>query len=257
MTRRTRPTAAILTILGVVLLPGLSVAADPPPKGPAKPPAPEFAQMLGAILVHGADMGPNTGWFHPSESRYNWPWLAGRFDRDKDGELTDGEWKGPARLFRGLDRDGDGAVTAADLDWSPRSPFLQGRGQARARFGRMDENGNGRVSLAEWEKAFTRVAKGKTYLIQNDLADLLYPVPPSARAAKPAAGAPPPGSEGPSRWTLLKGLFAGEVGSPFEGPRVGEDAPGFLLETHDKARRISLEEFRGKRPVVLIFGSFT
>ena len=64
-------------------------------------------------------------------------------------------------------------------------------------------------------------------------------------------------SAGPSRETLLKGLFSGEIGSFSEGPGLGQKAPAFSLETHDKARRISLADYRGKKPVVLIFGSFT
>ena len=58
-------------------------------------------------------------------------------------------------------------------------------------------------------------------------------------------------------WTLLKGLFNGEIGSSTEGPSLGQESPAFTLETHDKSRRISLADYRGKKPVVLIFGSFT
>ena len=59
------------------------------------------------------------------------------------------------------------------------------------------------------------------------------------------------------RATLVKGLFSGEIGSAHEGPGLGEEAPAFTLDTHDKSRRISLADYRGKKPVVLIFGSFT
>jgi hypothetical protein len=206
--------------------------------------------MLGAILINGSNMSPNSGWFHPSESRYRWSWLAVRFDLNNDGVLTADELKGSAPLFRALDRDGDEAVTSEDLDWSPRSPFLQGRALARGRFSRMDQNGNGRISLEEWEKSFEQATKGKKFLTQDDLADLLYPVAPT-RGRKSVT------SDGPSRVTLLKGLFSGEIGSSSEGPRLGQDGPAFSLETHDKARRISLTDYRGKKPVVLIFGSFT
>jgi hypothetical protein len=212
--------------------------------------------MLGAILVHGANMGPNSGWFHPSESRYEWSWLAARFDHNKDGMVTADELKGSARLFRALDRDGDEAVTSEDLDWSPRSRYLQARAQARGRFAQMDRNSNGRVTLAEWEKAFEQAAKGKKFLTQEDVATLLYP--PAAASPRPTAGGKKPaGPEMPSRLMLLQGLFSGELGSSTEGPSLGEQAPAFTLETHDKSRRISLADYRGKKPVVLIFGSFT
>lgn len=39
--------------------------------------------------------------------------------------------------------------------------------------------------------------------------------------------------------------------------RVGEEAPDFTLKTSDGKREVRLSEFRGKRPVVLVFGSYT
>ena len=59
-----------------------------------------------------------------------------------------------------------------------------------------------------------------------DLREALPVTPPS----------PPPGSEkksGPSPLTLVLGLLSGELGSPFEGPRVGQPAPDFCLKTED------------------------
>ena len=40
-------------------------------------------------------------------------------------------------------------------------------------------------------------------------------------------------------------------------PKVGEMAPDFELKTSDGKRSVKLSSFRGKQPVVLIFGSFT
>jgi EF hand domain-containing protein len=40
------------------------------------------------------------------------------------------------------------------------------------------------------------------------------------------------------------------------GPEVGEPAPGFTLPTTDGVE-LALESFRGHKPVVLVFGSFT
>lgn len=182
-----------------------SVGDDPVRTDPPKPAVPEFAQMLGAILVHGSDMSPNSGWFHPSESRYGWSWLLGRFDADKNDVLTADEFEGSARWFRTLDRDGDGVVTSEDLDWSPRSRYLQGRAQARGRFARMDSNGNVRMTLEKWEKAFEQAAKGKTFLTQDDIANLLYPPP---APSTPPKGGDAKAPEGPSRLTRDHGRKA-------------------------------------------------
>lgn len=240
----------VLAALMFSATPHVARADDPPPQASPKPKPPEFLQMFGSIVAHGSDMGPYSGWFKPSESRFTWTWLADRFDANHDGAVTADEMKGFARQFRTLDRDGDGSVKPEDLDWTPKSQYLQSRALARGRFGRMDTNGNGRVTLAEWSAAFEQAAKEKGFLTQEELADFLYASPPRPPATTPAP-------EGPSRLTLLKGLFSGEIGSFTEGPDLGANAPAFTLPTHDKERTISLADYRGKKPVVLIFGSFT
>ena len=40
-------------------------------------------------------------------------------------------------------------------------------------------------------------------------------------------------------------------------PAVGEDAPDFTLKTRGDDRSVTLSQFKGKKPVVLIFGSYT
>jgi len=41
------------------------------------------------------------------------------------------------------------------------------------------------------------------------------------------------------------------------GPRIGGQAPDFKLKTKDAKREVQLSGFKGQRPVVLVFGSFT
>jgi hypothetical protein len=38
---------------------------------------------------------------------------------------------------------------------------------------------------------------------------------------------------------------------------VGEAAPDFSLETYDRKSKVQLSSFSGKKPVVLVFGSYT
>jgi hypothetical protein len=230
--------------------------------GPARPGKPgpgkavrlsEGARMLLAIFS-GRPISPGSGWFGPGQSRYDWRWLADRLGTDGAGAITRKRFKGPAELFARLDRDGDGKLTPADLDWSPRS---QPVGQARLAemlFRRADADGNGRISAAEWQALFKKAARGKDHLTPEDLRALLLP---PAKAAPRKAGKAPRPTGMPSRWTLLKGLFSGEIGSLREGPALGEKAPDFRLRSHDGKRTVTLSSFRGKKPVVLIFGSFT
>ncbi len=39
--------------------------------------------------------------------------------------------------------------------------------------------------------------------------------------------------------------------------QAGDIAPDFSLETFDRQSRVQLSAFRGKKPVVLVFGSYT
>jgi hypothetical protein len=39
--------------------------------------------------------------------------------------------------------------------------------------------------------------------------------------------------------------------------RLGDPAPDFTLPTYDHQSRITLSSFRGQKPVVLVFGSYT
>jgi hypothetical protein len=208
----------------------------------------EFGEMFLSILARGADMGPGRGWFHPSQSRYDWKWLAARYDRNGDGRITRDELGAADELFDRLDRDRDGAIRAADLDggaaWRARM------GPAQGLFQQLDRDTNGKLTRAEWDQAFDRLAKGKDFLTAEDLMDLLSP--PRPAASKPTG---PPAM--PSRWLLLRGLLSGEIGSPFEGPALNSLAPGFTLPTPDGAFDVTLDPARAGRPVVLVFGSFS
>jgi hypothetical protein len=210
---------------------------------------PEFVEMLTAV-ARGSDMGPGDGWFHGSQSRYGWQWLAARFDANHDGSITRDEFTAAPDLFDRLDRNHDGMLTPADFDWSDRSLFAMQGMPSRFWFSAIDTDSNGRISREEWDAIFAKAAKGKGYLTPDDLREQ-FPVAPPPR---PKGAAP---SNDPSPLTLMKGLFSGELGSMFEGPDLGRMAPDFTLKTQDGKKQIRLSQFRGKKPVVLVFGSFT
>src|SRR5262249_35341620 len=213
----------------------------------------EFGEMAAAVLK-GSDMGHNDGWFrHGSESRYGWEWLAKQHGITPDKSIKRKDFKGPPEIFDRLDRNHDALLKKDDFDWSPFSAYAMAAMPSGYWFPGIDTNSNGRISRDEWNAFFTKIAKGKDYLTREDLREALPTVPPPKRDDAP----PPPASDFPSPFTLITGLLSGELGSPFPGPRLGMTAPDFTLRTLDGDGEITLSQFRGKKPVVLIFGSFT
>jgi hypothetical protein len=213
----------------------------------------EFVKML-LTIGKGGSMGGGEGWFGPGESRYDFAWLAQRHGLDKTADLTRQQFRGPAEFFAALDMTGDGILTSSDFDWSDKSPFLAKSAPAAMLFSQMDANSNGRISRDEWQAIFDKIARDKEYLSREDLRQLLQSPPP----AKLAKGKGKEGKgRGPSSAMLMAGLLSGEVGSPFEGPRVGRRAPDFTLSTPDGEQQYTLSEHFGKKPTVLVFGSFT
>jgi hypothetical protein len=207
----------------------------------------EGVEMITAI-ASGSQMGPGDGWFHPGQGRYDWKWLADRYDADHDGIITRKEFTGEPALFERLDRNHDGVITADDFDWSDKSPFMRMSEMAGRVMFMINDESNGRISREEWQEFFVKASKGKDHITADDLRDAL--TPPATPPSKKSKG-------GPSPMLLMKGMVSGEIGSFHEGPKVGREAPEFSLKTQDGKKQIKLSDYRGKKPVILVFGSFT
>ncbi|MBW3541481.1 MAG: hypothetical protein KY476_14535 [Planctomycetes bacterium] len=188
-------------------------------------------------------MGPNQGWFRPGESRLGWEWLRSQYDADGDDAVERDEFGGEAETFSRLDRDRSGRITSDDFAWSDNSPWMKQTGQVAQLFRRIDQTDDGVVDREEWLAVFTRLSRGAESITADELRPLLFP-PPGPR-------------EAPSVETLIAGLISGEVGSHMPGPEVGDEAPDFELRTPDGSDVVRLSQFRGEKPVVLVFGSFT
>jgi Ca2+-binding EF-hand superfamily protein len=269
MNSRTR-TAAFAAFILALAGGGSATAADEPKPAPKRPqlnpidlnrlwqatgPAiragrmPElFEQTQSNFSTAPRTAGQAGGWYHASQSRYTWEWFASRFDVNADGAILRAEFAGPVAAWERLDRDHDGVIAAADFDWSERSAWYQMARQGSRRFDMIDSDGNGRITAEEWQAFFAVVADEKDHLTNDDLRDAMFidAERPRARFAKFA-----------DRVDRLKVILNGDIGSMFEGPELGAPAPDFTLATHDRRGVVKFADYRGNKPVVLIFGSFT
>jgi len=209
-------------------------------------PQPEAVTMLLAVL-RGSMMGPGEGWFGPARSRYSWQWLANRCGVSADGTISAAAFPGQALLFSRLDRNQDGLIDADDLDWSAKNPWVQQGYLMHRLFRRMNPDGSGQLTREQWLAFFDEVKGDKEYLTAEDIRDAFL----RGTSGGMFAG------DMPKQKMLIRGLITGELGSLHEGPAVGEKAPNFSLSTHDGARKVSLAQVIGDKPVVLVFGNFT
>ena len=242
-----------MTLLTLTLLLAQAPAAPPPRAldvlAKAWPDHPEWAAMLVDIL-QGSQLGPRDGWFRKgvAQTRLTFDSARLRLDSDKDGIVERPEFPGSDDDFRRLDRDGDKTLTAADFDFNANALAPS---PGTSVFYRADRDGDGKVTREEFDTLFKSADADKLgFLSLGDLQRALNPPP-----RKPAPASK--GDEGPSRWTLVKGLFRQEIGSLQPGPKVGENAPDFTLKTVDGKESVTLSSLVGPRPVVLIFGNFT
>lgn len=235
------PSAKLTPAEAAALATALEKAYD----GGAKPP--EAARMLTAIL-RGSSMNAGEGWFGPAETRYTWEWLAKLHGVDpKKDSVTKSAFRGSAELFARLDRNKDGRIREEDLDWSDDSPYVQISYTINRIYRRLDSKGSGKLTKEDWAAIFEKASNGKDYLTFEDLRDMLL----TGYSASFGAG------DAPNPALLIRGLFAGEIGSFNEGPHVGQPAPNFILKKVDAKGSIELGKLIGDKPVVLVFGNFT
>jgi alkylhydroperoxidase family enzyme/alkyl hydroperoxide reductase subunit AhpC len=207
---------------------------------------PEGAKMLLSI-VQGSQMGPGEGWFGPAQSKYNFEWLSQTCGQQVVNDVTKEHFDGPEDLFRVLDRNRDGRIQPMDLDWSPSNPMVEQAYQLNRIFRRIDSKGEGAITREQWNALFEKAADGEEVLTAENFTGTLL---------AGFTGAFTPGDR-PTPEQLIRGFFAGEIGSPLEGPQIGQQAPWFKLRRVQGEGAIELSSLIGEKPVVLVFGNFT
>lgn len=208
---------------------------------------PEAIRMLAGIL-RGEAMEPGKGWFGPGQKSRDWEWLASLHSIDGDAAVTKSDFRGEQALFSRLDRNNDEKLDASDLDWSMASSYLREVGIANGVFRSMDKSMDAKVSKDELLAYFDKL-RGDEESVSIDAFRRSLPLGRSR-------GAYSPGDE-PSKESLVRGFFASEIGSHWEGPSLGEKAIDFELTTQDQKASLRLKDHLGEKPVVLIFGNFT
>jgi Ca2+-binding EF-hand superfamily protein len=216
---------------------------------------PEWLDELAAIL-RGEGMEDGKGWWRPSVSLHGWAWLRDRLDENLDGKLELREALSLGDHFDRLDRNEDGVLTREDLeDPEPAEPSAL----VRELFRSLDNDVNDRVSWDELSWFFQKTDRRKRgFITRRDLTSSLSNLvfregeSPAARSRGERGDDPQP-----SRGKLLHHFLTGQLGPFGEGPPLGGEAPDFSLPSLEDRTMVRLRTARGKRPVVLIFGSFT
>jgi Ca2+-binding EF-hand superfamily protein len=173
-----------------------------------------------------------------------------RFDKNGDGVLEASEI--PERMkerFAPMDLNKDGKLTKEELRKAAGRTGKPSAGQPKdespdALFRLLDANGDGKLSEGEIKSAadvLKKLDKNKDGIVDKDEA-----VAPAPAARKGKGGRPgeiiTPAAKGERHQDKLK---------------LGDMAPDFTLPDMTGKKQVTLSSFRGKKPVVLVFASYT
>lgn len=192
-----------------------------------------------------ADASRQPDWIRVGKSRYGWDWLAARCDKNADGAVDRSEFPLSGDVFARMDRTWDGKLTSHDFDWSKDGSLCRQKEATFALFKPVDKNSDGRITADEWQALFEQAAKQKGYLNEEQLEQLIY-LPRAEKTARE------------NKLRTGRSEFSPErMKNRTDAPQPGDMAPDFELRSPDGKQTVRLSSFRGKQPVVLVFGCFT
>jgi len=216
-----------------------------------------------------------------------WEKLSKQFDKNKDGKITMDELGRGETSFDRLDRNDDGSITAKDFERRGRRGMGMSPTEMKKMFVGMSLEGDkdGKITKKAWDEFVASCDADKNGVCTND--ELKEAGIPSRRVRfmkrildanddgtiqkEEVAGIfveldkDKSGDLGKDEVTRFRGRRGGrgrrgERARP-EGPKLPqacEVAPDFDLPVlGDKTKTVKLSSFAGKKPVALIFGSYT
>lgn len=207
-----------------------------------------------------------------------WRWLAARYDQDGDGRIVPAEHSRGATAFRHLDRDGDGAVTAADLARERTLPpelgipLLLPRlygghdtdeapiGLLAAALAGLDRDGDGRVDRAEFRATLGDGGPAGVDGFGTLLAGMDRDGDELLSAPEIAQWLADRDSDGDGVLALRERDRALSGPPPRVGfiePEERELAPDFAAVQLADGTPVLRSALQRRRPMALIFGSFT
>ncbi|MEE2887015.1 MAG: hypothetical protein VX951_06245 [Planctomycetota bacterium] len=200
----------------------------------------------------------------------------GSYDRDGDGTITQSDARGAASSQRrggggrGGGRGGGGRAPASTVDTDIAMMIAKNA----------DDNEDGKVSKTEWSKALATLDHDQNKVVSpEELNDIMCAALGRSKLSDRAVGRRSrhldANKDGKVQLAELDGMFAkldkdndqeisnAELNSksavrPTSRARLGEIAPDFDLPfVKDPKKTVRLSSFKGKKPVALIFGSYT
>jgi len=211
-----------------------------------------------------------------------WKHLQAEYDKNGDQKISAEEHGRGERQFSNLDRNGDGVITEADFTMRRRRPggnrdATDRDAQVARTLGDMfgtflNRDGKPGLANAEWKKMITSLQPDGKGVIAKASLRLLMGEEGEGRMAgfvgDGLARSFDRNEDGDITVDDLTAVFAAldkngdgliEQGTEIDMPPTkGEMAPDFTLPyANDREKTVSLSSFRGKKPVALIFGSYT
>jgi len=226
-----------------------------------------------------------------------WDYLHAKYDANADGAIAAGEYDRGETQFERLDQNSDGVIDASDFEsrssggggggnrGGMRAQFMVARyfqhddemeqlalAELREALAAYDSSADGKINLAEFQAGlearkdleFSHESSGMQRMMgdldpwETLIAGVDHAVDDALAIDEVIAFFQARDGNGDDVWMLGQRTRPASSGEREKsGPTVGTIAPDFSLEPPTGGKAVTLSSFAGKKPVALIFGSYT